>query len=177
MVGRWGLPEMLGALVCELQKTEEGKLRRFFMRRFRNSSDAADATQETFLRMLEVPQKTVIENPQAYLYQVAVSVARIATSRTSTNGQVLTLDGEALDIADDAPCQERVVNARQCLLVMAKAIGQLPNRCQAVFILSRVHGLSNGEIASALGISRNMVEKHIIKALLRCRQVRLEVFF
>lgn len=27
-----------------------------------------------------------------------------------------------------------------------------------------------------LGISRNMVEKHIIKALLRCRDIRNEIF-
>lgn len=168
---------MLGALVYELQKTEEGKLRRFFMRRFRNSSEAADATQETFLRMLEVPQRTVIENPQAYLFQVAKSVARIASDRMSASAKVLALDVDGLDVADDAPSQERVLNGRQCLLLMARAIEQLPRRCQEVFILSRVHGLSNGQIAELLGISRNMVEKHIIKALLRCRDVRLELYF
>jgi RNA polymerase sigma-70 factor (ECF subfamily) len=168
---------MLGALVCELQKTEEERLRRFFARRFRSSSEAADATQETFLRMLEVSQKTVIENPQAYLYRVAASVARVTSARAAAGRQALTLDSEALEVADDAPGQEQVVNGRQCLVLMAKAIGELPNRCQAVFILSRVHGLSNGEIAEALGITRNMVEKHIIRALLRCRQVRLELSF
>ena len=59
---------------------------------------------------------------------------------------------------------------------MAKAIEQLPNRCQQVFILSRLHGLANGEIAELLGISRNMVEKHIIRALLHCRKVRAVIF-
>ena len=32
------------------------------------------------------------------------------------------------------------------------------------------------EIALRLGISRNMVEKHIIKALLHCRRSRLDLF-
>jgi DNA-directed RNA polymerase specialized sigma24 family protein len=46
-----------------------------------------------------------------------------------------------------------------------------------VFILSRLHGMANGEIAARLGISRNMVEKHIIKALIHCRNARVEINF
>ena len=50
---------MLGTLVQELQQTEEGRLRRFFLRRFRNRADAADATQETFLRLLASAQRSL----------------------------------------------------------------------------------------------------------------------
>jgi hypothetical protein len=39
------------------------KLRRFFQRRFRNREDAADAAQETFLRMLSISPLTLIQNP------------------------------------------------------------------------------------------------------------------
>jgi len=168
---------MLGALVDELQRAEEGRLRRFFMRRFRNATEAADATQETFLRMLDIPPRTVIENPQAYLFQIAKSVARVTSARLAADSQLFApaIVGESQ--AADAPDQERIVISRQSLILLAKAIEKLPNRCQEVFILSRLHGLSNGEIAAKLGISRNMVEKHIIKALLRCRQLRSEIFF
>lgn len=168
---------MLGALVHDLQRVEEGRLRRFFMRRLRNAADAADATQETFLRMLDAPQKTMIENPQAYLFQVAKSVARVTSSRLAADADLFLPEIVGLNQAEDAPGQERIVNGRQCLLLLAKAIEKLPNRCQEVFILSRLHGLSNGEIARRLGISRNMVEKHIIKALIQCRNVRSELFF
>ncbi|MCV9940333.1 hypothetical protein OIU35_28615 [Boseaceae bacterium BT-24-1] len=39
------------------------------MRRLRNREDAADATQETFVRLLDIAPRTVIENPQAYLFR------------------------------------------------------------------------------------------------------------
>lgn len=168
---------MRGLLVQELQRLEEGRLRRFFLRRFRNAADAADATQETFLRMLDVPQKTVIENPQAYLFQIAKSVARMTSARLAADADLFRPEIAGADQAEDAPGQERIVNGRQCLILMAGAIEKLPTRCQEVFILSRLHGLSNGEIADRLGISRNMVEKHIIKALIHCKAMRAEIFF
>lgn len=156
----------------DLHRNEAGRLKRFFQRRLSNREDVADAAQETFLRMMVAAPKTLIENPQAYLFQIAKSVAistsiRFRAEATRYGGNVADLE-----FADEAPDQERTVNARQCLLLMAKAIEGLPRRCQEVFILSRIHGMPNGEIASRLGISRNMVEKHIIRALLETRKVR-----
>jgi RNA polymerase sigma-70 factor (ECF subfamily) len=168
---------MVGVLVHELQRSEEGRLRRFFMRRFRNTAEAADATQETFLRMLDAPPKTTIENPQAYLFQIAKSVARVTSARLAADSDLFLPAIAGENQATDIPDQERIVNGRQCLILLARAIEKLPNRCQEVFILSRLHGLSNGEIAGRLSISRNMVEKHIIRALIQCRKVRSDFFF
>ncbi|WP_246742734.1 RNA polymerase sigma factor [Rhodomicrobium vannielii] len=169
-------PSAFGIVVRDLHRTEEPRLRGFFLRRLRNPNDAADATQETFLRFLEAPQKTIIDNPQAYLFQIAKSVASRSGARTAAESRLFLLAEDGFDQPLDAPSQERIVNGRQCLLLLAKAIEVLPNRCQEVFILSRLHGMSNGEIAARLGISRNMVEKHIIKALIQCAKVRAELF-
>jgi RNA polymerase sigma factor (sigma-70 family) len=168
-------PAMSASLVQDLHRQQESRIRRFFMRRLRNAADAADATQETFLRLLCVQQKTVIENPQAYLFQIAKSVASRAVQERTASAALFASEEEAGGVAADAPDQERILHGRQALLLMAKAIEELPPRCQEVFILSRMHGLANGEIATALGISRNMVEKHIIRALLHCRAVRAEI--
>lgn len=166
---------MTASLVQDLHRQEEGRIRRFFMRRLRNAADAADATQETFLRLLSLQQKTVIENPQAYLFQIAKSVANKTARERAANAAIFTSEIDYTDLAAEAPDQERIVGGRQALLLMAKAIEELPPRCQEVFILSRLHGLANGEIAGMLGISRNMVEKHIIRALLHCRAVRASI--
>lgn len=163
---------MSKALLQLLDTEEESRLLRFFRRQLRNREDAADAMQETALRALQVGQTTAIENPQAYLFQIAKSVARLTIIRQSRERPLFVPLEDGLGIASENPSQEQIFCARQHLLLMAREIEALPKRCQQVFVLSRLHGLANGEIAVQLGISRNMVEKHIIKALLHCRAVR-----
>ncbi|MEQ1405514.1 sigma-70 family RNA polymerase sigma factor [Neorhizobium sp. Rsf11] len=155
-----------------MQQTEEGRLRRFFLRRLRNREDAADATQETFLRLLTAAPKEDLRNPHAYLFQVAKSVAHGVTARLMRDSALFSEDLDQTQVADDAPSPERVVAARQQLALLIETILALPPKCRVVFVLSRLEGLSNGEIAEKLGVSRNMVEKHIIRALMACRQAR-----
>jgi len=45
------------------------------------------------------------------------------------------------------------------------AIDLLPEKCREVFIMSRIHGLKNEEIATNLNISKRTVETQISKAL------------
>lgn len=74
---------MSKALLQVLDADEESRLMRFFRRRLQNREDAADAMQETVLRALEVSHATLIDNPQAYLFQIARSVARLTAIRQS----------------------------------------------------------------------------------------------
>lgn len=163
-------------LVRRLHAAEATRLLRFFRRGLGAGQDARDAVQETFLRLLRVPRPDQIENPQAYLYAVARSVAISAGQRAGAERALFVDHPEASQTAAcDAPGAERQIAARQELLLMARAIQGLPRRCQQVFILSRLHGLANGAIAAQLGISRNMVEKHIMRALLTCRALQREL--
>ncbi|QRM45763.1 sigma-70 family RNA polymerase sigma factor [Rhizobium sp. BG4] len=164
-------------LVERLHRTEEGRLKRFFLRRLRDGDAASDATQETFLRLLTVSTKDDLQNPQAYLFQVARTVAHGITAKIMRDSALFSGGLELGDVAEDAPGPERIVEARQQLALLIRTISQLPFRCRTVFVLSRLEGLSNGEIAERLGVTRNMVEKHIIRALLACRQSRIDASF
>ncbi len=166
---------MSRSLLHLLTTEEEGRLNRFFRQRLRDREDAADAMQETALRALQVSQATLIENPRAYLFQIAKSVARLTIIRQSRDRALSTPLEDGLAVPCKRPDQEQIVAGRQHLIIMEREIESLPKRCQQVFVLSRIHGLSNGEIAARLGISRNMVEKHIIKALLHCRAARAKI--
>lgn len=162
------------SLIEHLQRSDENKLKRFFVRRLRNSDDASDAVQETFLRLMTTTPRDELRNPHAYLFQVAKSVANGITARLLRESALFADGVDETAVADDAPSPETIVAARQQLAILVRAISCLPPKCRVVFVLSRLEGLSNGEIAEKLGISRNMVEKHIIRALMACRQARID---
>ncbi|WP_232628381.1 RNA polymerase sigma factor [Methylobacterium sp. Leaf118] len=169
---------MQGVSVDALHRREGLKLQRFLLRLLGNPTDAADATQETYLRMLAALSRTPVEHPSALLFRIAHNVALRTRNRHRLERRLFADGSEVdlVDVIDGFALPERQLIAQQELKRLATAIDQLPPRCREVFLLSRFEGLPNGEIAARLGISRNMVEKHIIRALLHCRRCQLNDF-
>src|SRR3546814_10578336 len=79
------------------------------------------------------------------------------------------LDFSSVEVASELPGLERQWQARRSLQTLEAAVEQLPDKCRTVFLLSRIEGLSNAEVAQRCGISVKMVEKHLAKAILKCR--------
>ncbi|KMO33370.1 RNA polymerase subunit sigma-70 [Methylobacterium variabile] len=155
-----------------LHRCDGVRLRRFLTRLLGNPADAADAHQETYLLMLAALSRTQVEKPSAFLFQIANNVALRMRNRQRLEGRIFqpTSDADWAGIVDAFALPERQAMARQELRRLAAAIDELPPRCREAFLLARIDGLPNGEVAARLGISRNMVEKHLIKALLHCRR-------
>jgi RNA polymerase sigma-70 factor (ECF subfamily) len=44
----------------------------------------------------------------------------------------------------------------------------LPRQCRRAFLLRKVYGLSQREVATRLGVTEGTIEKHIAKAMFEC---------
>ncbi|MBP2300751.1 sigma-70 family RNA polymerase sigma factor [Azospirillum picis] len=161
-------------LVDGLFRQHNSGLLRFLAHRLGCRDRAADAAQEVYLRLLRFAGSAAIAHETSYLYATAANVATdLARARRSEDRWT------AVDLPDCLPDPggagetarpDDAAAARERLRGLQEVVDALPPRCREVFLLNKVDGLSHGEIANRLGISRNMVEKHIIKALLHCRQ-------
>jgi len=161
------------ALIEGLVASHGDQLRRFLLARVRNIADVPDITQEVYLRMLRVSNVESIRSPEAYLFTVAQHVVQQHTLKSASLPPAelaLALNAQSAAAHAD-PAQELV--AAQCLDRLQETLDKLSPKARAVFILSRRDGLSFDEIATRLNVSKPMVKKYLMKALLQFRQ-RLE---
>lgn len=140
----------------------------FFTRAVRDSHEAQDLVQQTFERML-ARRHTQVGNARALLYQIArnLLVDRHRYLRLRLH------DGEAaLDELPAAPSSEpeTVYAAAQRARLLVATIDALPPRCREAFVRHRIDGLPHAAVAAEMGISVNMVERHIMLAVAHCRK-------
>ena len=143
------------------------QLRGYFSRRVASQQDAADLTQETFLRVLASKSVQPVKEPLRLLFRVARNLL-IDRSRRAKSRPAPELLREDLH-ASSAASPARTTQAADTLEQVQRAIAALPPRCRDVFILNRFEGLSYADIARRMNISPKTVEKHMAKAILSCR--------
>lgn len=143
-----------------------GELRSYASRKLRNPIAAEDVVQEAWLRFATSGNK--ITNPRAYLYRLVANLVIDQQRREQAGLGAIVRTFDHLDIADETADTERQLMARQRLALLTKAVFELPPRCRDCFILRRFDDLDPDEIAERMGISRNMVEKHLRQALVHC---------
>jgi RNA polymerase sigma factor (sigma-70 family) len=161
------------ALIEGLVASHGDQLRRFLLARVRNIADVPDITQEVYLRMLRVPNVESVRSPEAYLFTVAQHVVQQHTLKCAALPSVAldkVLSTQAVGVHAD-PALELI--ATQSLDRLQEALDKLSPKARAVFMLSRRDGMSFDEIAVHLGVSKPMVKKYLMKALMQFRQ-RLE---
>jgi RNA polymerase sigma-70 factor (ECF subfamily) len=159
-------------LLSVLQANYE-PLRRFAERRMRSRDASADVVQEACVKIAMLDEHAVIENPLAFLYRVAGNLSLDWLREREVRERYLESGELPEQVADGSPDGEASLLSQQRLQVLAAAVAELPPRCGEVFRLRKLEHLSSQDIAQRLGISRNMVEKHLRKALLHC-QSRLD---
>lgn len=146
-----------------------------YLRRVVSDEDtAADLAQETYLRLASVPAAQRISYPRAFLFRTALNLAFDYVRRRKTQRALASPGNLAATLPTPQDSPEQAVFDRQRLALFRQTLEALPPRCREVFILHKVKGLSYAEIAARLGVSQSAVEKHLMRALARCRSALQE---
>ena len=128
-----------------------------------NHEDAADLTQDTFVRAWKALASF---RGQArfltWVHRIAVNVSLNKVSLKTPRGEAMDFDAMA-DTREPAPGQSLVVAERQALV--RAAVAALPPRQRAALILRTYHELSHQEVADIVGTSVGAVKANVFHAL------------
>lgn len=143
----------------------EPALRGWLSRRRAPAFDVDDIVQESYAVLAERERLDDILNPRAYLFQVAHSLVIRNIRRARIVSILAVEDLGVVDFADDAATPEQSAIAHDDLRRLAEVIASMPGQTREAFVLRRIRGLSQREIASQMELSENTVEKHIVRGI------------
>ncbi|WP_310649207.1 MULTISPECIES: sigma-70 family RNA polymerase sigma factor [Pseudomonas putida group] len=140
----------------------------FLCARLGSRQAAEDVAHDAYLRVLERTGPERIEHPRAFLYRTALNLVVDRHRRHQVR------QAEPLDVLDNderwhSPALTHGMQLDQHLALMQRALDELSKPCRDSFLLRKLEGLSHQQIAESLGISRSLVEKHIVNAMKHCR--------
>ena len=130
--------------------------------------DVDDIIQEMYARLASLASVDEIRNPRQYATQTAFSILanQLRHSRIVPMIPIADFDDVELGASPDATPEERV-GLRDDVREIYAALEVLPRRCRQAFLLRRVDGFSQKEVAARLGISEKTVEKYMAQGV-RC---------
>jgi RNA polymerase sigma-70 factor (ECF subfamily) len=138
--------------------------------------EVEDIVQETYVRICQIENKENIKQPRSFLLRTAKNLAFDHIKRAETR-LVDSVDNmsefDCFVSADDEVFQQVATDTE--FSQYCQAIRQLPIQCRKVFVLKKIYGYSQKEIAKKLEISESTVEKHIAIGVKRCTYYMMQL--
>jgi RNA polymerase sigma-70 factor (ECF subfamily) len=130
--------------------------------------DVDDVVQESFLRIWRARAASPIQSAKAFLFQVArrLAVDTVRRNRLDFVGDVREIAGP--HVYEEAPGAADAASTLERVRLLTDGIEALPARCRQVFVMRKLHGLSQRETADQLGLSERTVEVQVSRGMQRC---------
>jgi RNA polymerase sigma-70 factor (ECF subfamily) len=154
----------------QVYKLYSHKLHSFIFKILKNEAEADDIVQEVFVKIWESRNKLGdIKLFNSYIFTIAYNNSiDLIRKRINNNKYLEHLRNSS--IIYTTPTSITEIEYSELNNQVEKLISNLPERQKQVFLLHKQTGLSYPEIADQLGISKNTVENHMVKALKYLRQ-------
>jgi RNA polymerase sigma-70 factor (ECF subfamily) len=154
----------IAGLYADIRQALIRSVRRYLKR---TPHDVEDVVQEAFIRAIETQRDRYVHSPKAFLYRATRNLALNAIEKSAY--KLTDALGDLLPeaVISEAPSAEDQFETRERFELLCRAIRHLPARRRRVFVLRRVYGLSQKEIAERMSISLKTVEAHLATAMVQ----------
>jgi RNA polymerase sigma-70 factor (ECF subfamily) len=132
--------------------------------------EAADLTQDVFMRVLCTTSPARDQNLRAYLYTVARNLSTDVYRRRQIVRFTDIAEEDYRSIPDPNPTPERIASDRQQLMAMSRALAELPPKTRQAFELYRFGDLTIAQVAGEINLSISRTWMLIQKACAHLRK-------
>ncbi|MEG1452274.1 RNA polymerase sigma factor [Brevundimonas sp.] len=143
----------------------EADVRRWLRRSRLATAEIEDIVQDAYCRLSALTDTAHILSPRAYFFTVTRNVLLDHVRRARVVRMETVAEIDALNIPWDAPTPEVIAGARRELERISVLISKLPDRCRRIFVMRKIEGLSQREIAATLGVTETIVENDVVRGL------------
>lgn len=142
----------------------ERDVRSWLRRRVASTADVEDIVQECYCRIAQLRTVADVTQPRAYLFAVArhLLYKNVKAARVVRIEAMVDLD---TDWASEEPSPERVTAARLEMARVHEALATLTERARRIFIMRKVEGMAQKDIARVLDVTEAVVENDASRSL------------
>ncbi|MGO3422366.1 MAG: RNA polymerase sigma factor [Pseudoalteromonas distincta] len=138
-----------------------------FVSRIVQPDDVEDIVQETFVKSYEADLKQDIQFTRSYMLKTAKHLALNHIAKWDNKFNDSLENDNELPVLLKSMKLEDEYTSKERFLLFCRATEQLNSSIRKCFILKKVYGMSQKEIADQMQLSQSTVEKHIAKGLLQ----------
>lgn len=142
-------------------KTHSKVFRNYIYYKCGDIQQAEDIVQDTFIKLWKNCAKVAFEKAKSYVF----TLANNAFLNEVAHKKVVLQYQKNISAQQTNENPEFILEEKEFLVKLNKAIADLPEKQRVVFLLSRIDKKKYREIAELLGISIKAVEKRMSKAL------------
>lgn len=133
--------------------------------------DIEDIVQDTYVKVCQFKDKDSIQHPRSFILKIAKNIAIDHLKKAETR-LTSTMDTEELiAIIDakygDSDTLKKTIDDEE-FSFFCEAVRYLPVQTRRAFVLKKVYGFTQKEIAEFMNITESTVEKHIANGIKRC---------
>src|SRR3546814_13544191 len=122
--------------------------------------DTRDSAQESLTRLLRYRDTEPSSAWRPLLYRIARNLLNEQWRRARSHREQYNVPVDSVELPDPAPPPDLAIQQAQQQAWLRQAMLSLPPRCPQGFVLVRIDGLRQGEVARRCGIYWKTVAKH-----------------
>lgn len=132
------------------------------------SAEVEDIVQDAYVKIFQITSDNKpISSPRAFIYTIAKNLAHDFNKKSEVRLSDGAIDESDYGISNTDDTFQQVLTNDE-FSSFCEAVRHLPLQCRKVFVMRKIYGFTQKEIAKELNLSQYTVENHTANGMRKC---------